>query len=384
MLLVRNLQRTGRFDTIGAVQRATIVGAGVFGSWIAHALKARGWKITLIDQHGPANARASSGGESRIIRASYGRLGIYSQWARESLPAWLALEEQVQQHLFVKTGALFLSGGGSWLSDTAATLAANAIDTAWISRSELARRFPQLQDAGVGDALFEPDAGVLFARRSVQALVGALAADGVRVVQARVDARTLLEESDDQVVIFAAGAWLPSLLPEGLSDAIAPTRQEVFFFGTPPGDARFGPTQMPAWVAFDDGIYGLPDLEHRGVKVAFDAHGPRADPETMDRSVDEAAIARARDVLQRHLPALAGAPLLETRVCQYENTTDGHLLLDQLPGHARVWIAGGGSGHGFKHGPAVGRYMADVIESRRDPEPAFQLTGRPPRQRAVY
>ena len=366
------------------MRKATIVGAGVFGSWIAHALKARGWRITLIDQHGPANTRASSGGETRIIRASYGRLGIYSQWAQASLPAWLELEEHVQQRLFVKTGALFLSGGDSWLADTAATLAANAIRAEWISSDELSRRFPQMHHTGTGDALFEPDAGVLFARRSVQALVGALADDGVRVIQARVDARTLIEENDDQTVIFAAGPWLPSLLPEVLGEAIAPTRQEVFFFGTPPGDSRFGPEQLPAWVAFEDGIYGLPDLEGRGVKVAFDAHGPRIDPETMERSVDAASIARARGVLQRHLPALADAPLLETRVCQYENTADGNLLLDQLPGHEHVWIAGGGSGHGFKHGPAIGRYMADIIESRREPEPIFQLAGRPARQRAVY
>ena len=347
-------------------------------------MKERGWKITLVDQHGPANARAGSGGETRIIRAAYGRLAIYSQWARESLASWLELEEEVGQRLFIKTGALFLSDGGSWLEDTAVTLAANDVRTEWIPRLELSRRFPQLQDAGTGGALFEPDAGVLFARRAVQALVGALADEGVRVVRTRIDANALIEDSDDEAIVFAAGPWLPSLLPEVLGDVIIPTRQEVFFFGTPPGDDRFGPDLMPAWVAFDDGIYGLPDLEHRGVKVAFDAHGPRADPETMDRSVDAAAIARVREVLQRHLPALAGAPLLESRVCQYQNTADGHLLLDQLPGHDRVWIAGGGSGHGFKHGPAIGQYMADMIESRREPEPAFQLANRPPRQRAVY
>jgi glycine/D-amino acid oxidase-like deaminating enzyme len=366
------------------VQRATIVGAGVFGSWIAHALKARGWKITLVEQHGPANSRASSGGETRIIRASYGAQAVYSQWARESLPAWLELEEQVDQRLFVKTGALFLGGEGTWLADTAATLSANAVSSEWITPDDLGRRFPQLQDPGSGDALFEPDAGVLFARRAVQSLVDRLVADGVRLVRARAEPHTLIEEIDDDVIILAAGAWLPSLLPDLLGEVIAPTRQEVFFFGTPPGDSRFGPEQMPAWVAFNDGIYGLPDLEHRGVKVAFDAHGRPADPETMNRSVDASSIARVREVLQRHLPALADAPLLETRVCQYENTADGHLLLDQLPGHERVWIAGGGSGHGFKHGPAIGRYMADVIESRRAPVPAFQLAGRPPRQRAVY
>ena len=365
------------------MQKATVVGAGVFGSWIAHALKARGWVVTLIDQHGPANARASSGGETRIIRSAYGRLQVYSQWALESLPAWLALEERVGQQLFVKTGALFLSQESTWLEETAATLKASSIAVDWMRRTDLAERFPQLDSSAVGDALFEPDAGVLFARRAVQSLVRTLAADGVHVVTARLDG-TALQETQDDVVVVAAGAWLPSLFPEVLGEAIRPTRQEVFFFGPPPGDARFGPAELPAWVAFDDGVYGLPDLEHRGVKVAFDAHGPAAHPETMDRTVHPSSVARMRDALRRYLPALADAPLLETRVCQYENTVDGHLLIDQLPGHERIWIAGGGSGHGFKHGPAVGRYVAELIEGRRQPEPAFLLAGRPPRSRAVY
>jgi glycine/D-amino acid oxidase-like deaminating enzyme len=104
----------------------------------------------------------------------------------------------------------------------------------------------------------------------------------------------------------------------------------------------------------------------------------------MDRLVGPPSLARMRDLLRQHLPPLAGAPLLETRVCQYENTPDGHFLLDQLPGHDRVWIAGGGSGHGFKHGPSIGRYMADLVEGRIDPDPMFQLAGRPPRKRAVF
>ena len=366
------------------MQRVTIVGAGVFGSWIAHAFHARGWKVTLVDQHGPANSRASSGGETRIIRAAYGRLAIYSQWARESLPAWLALEEESAQRLFVKTGALFFADAGEWLAETASTFESNAISSEWIPRGQLERRFPALRSMNTGDALFEPDAGVLFARRAVQSLVQLLAAGGVHLVRTRVDLPTLLQENDDEVLVLAAGAWLPALLPEVLGDLITPTRQEVFFFGAPPGDDRFGPGRMPAWVAFDAGVYGVPDLEHRGVKIAFDAHGPVVDPETMDRSVATASVLRARAILERHLPALADAPLLETRVCQYENTVDGHLLLDQLPGQDRVWIAGGGSGHGFKHGPAIGRYMADMIEARRAPEPVFQLSGRPPRRRAVY
>lgn len=366
------------------MQTATIVGAGVFGTWIAHALKSRGWKVTLIDQHGPASARASSGGETRIIRSGYGALEVYARWARESLPEWLALEDRAAERLFVKTGALFLSRDRRWLDDTAATLRAGAIPAEWIATSDLPVRFPQLHFADAGDALFEPEAGVLFARRAVQCLVRLLAADGVSLLRSRIDAASFIRESTDDVLIFAAGAWLPTMLPELLGEMIEPTRQDVYFFGTPAGETRFGPPELPAWVAFDDGIYGLPDLEHRGVKIAFDAHGPSVDPETMDRTIEASAVGRVRDVLRRHLPDLADAPLLETRVCQYENTPDGHFLLDRLPGHDRVWIAGGGSGHGFKHGPAIGRYVADLIEGGGDPEPMFRLAGRPPRQRAVY
>ena len=134
----------------------------------------------------------------------------------------------------------------------------------------------------------------------------------------------------------------------------------------------------------DEGIYGVPDLEHRGVKVAIDAHGPEAHPESFDRTATAGSVAQVREALRRRLPALADAPVLETRVCQYENTTDGHFLLDRLPGHDQVWIAGGGSGHGFKHGPAVGRYLADQIEGSAPADPTFQLEGRPARRRTVF
>jgi sarcosine oxidase len=365
------------------MRTATIVGAGVFGAWIADALHRRGWKVTIVEQHGPANARASSGGETRIIRSGYGELALYARWAREGLPHWLALEDRAGERLFVRTGALFLGRNRQWLADTAAVLDAEGIACETLDARGLAERHPQLVFDDAAGAVFEPAAGVLFARRAVQALVRTLAADGVGVECRRAEVETLLRDDPADAIIFAAGPWLPTLLPQ-LSDVIRPTRQEVFFFGAPPADPRFSPARLPAWVAFDDGIYGLPDLEHRGVKVAIDAHGPAADPETMDRVVSDGAVARIRDVLRRRMPALADAPLLETRVCQYENTTDGHLLIDRLPGNERAWIAGGGSGHGFKHGPMVGQYVADLVEDRIEPEPVFQLGGRPPRARAVY
>jgi sarcosine oxidase len=364
------------------VNRATVVGAGVFGSWIARALCERGWQVRLFDQHGPANARASSGGETRIIRSGYGSLGIYARWARESLDAWLALERRAGERLFVRTGALFIGRNRGWLEETERTLRRESIPCRWLTPDTLKRRLPQLCFDAASGAVFEPEAGVLFARRSVQALVRGLMADGVEYVTERVDPVSLVIDGDADAIIVAAGPWLPQLFPGILQDPIVPTRQEVFFFGAPAGDLRFSPSQLPAWVAFDEGIYGVPDLEHRGVKISVDAHGEPVDPERMDRVVSHESVARMREMLRLHIPALADAPLLETRACQYENTTNGHLLIDRLPGHERVWIAGGGSGHGFKHGPMVGRYVADLVEGTIEPEPLFRLAGRPPRARA--
>ncbi len=356
----------------------------MFGAWTACALKDRGWRVTMIDQHGPANSRASSGGETRIIRSGYGNLAIYARWAGASLLEWLGLELRVQERLFVKTGALFLGSDSTWLADTARTLRDEGVPCERLESAELRRRYPQLEFGDRAGAVLEPAAGVLFARRAVQALVRVLGQDGVELTARHVDARAAIRDDHADAVIFATGAWLPMLFPDILEGVIVPTRQEVFFFGAPAGDARYSAVHLPAWVAFDEGIYGLPDLECRGVKIAVDGHGPVVDPETMDRIVSVDALARMRDLLRTRMPGLADAPLLESRVCQYENTADGHFLMDRLPGHDRVWIAGGGSGHGFKHGPAVGRYMADLVEGRREPDPMFQLAGRPPRRRAVY
>ena len=360
---------------------ATVVGAGVFGAWIAHALHARGWSVSLVDQYRPGNSRASSGGETRIVRCGYGAQRIYTRWARQSLPEWLDLESRSHERLFVRTGALFLGGDRTRLDETAETLQAEDISCEWLGLSDLQRRFPQLRVDG--PALLEPGAGVLFARRAVQALVRILVDDGVRFDSRKVSVPDELARNRADALIFACGPWLPRLFPDAIGDAIVPTRQEVFFFGAPPGDRRFDASSLPAWVAFDEGIYGLPDLEHRGVKVAIDSHGPPADPDAMERNVSPASVVDVRARLRTRLPALADAPLLEARVCQYENTTNGHLLLDRLPGHERVWIAGGGSGHGFKHGPAVGRYVAELIDGGSG-DRVFGLEGRPSRKRAVY
>jgi len=185
------------------------------------------------------------------------------------------------------------------------------------------------------------------------------------------------------VFVFACGAWLPKIFPDLLAKRIAPTRQEAFFFGTPPGDARFSPPAMPVWIDFSDprGPYGFPDLENRGVKIALDQHGPPIDPDTADRVPSADALAAARDCLGQRLPALRHAPLVEARVCQYENTSNGDFLIDRHPDFANVWLVGGGSGHGFKHGPAVGEYAAAHILQGGPVDPRYSLASKAEAQR---
>jgi glycine/D-amino acid oxidase-like deaminating enzyme len=185
--------------------------------------------------------------------------------------------------------------------------------------------------------------------------------------------------------VFACGPWLPKLFPDLLGELIHVTRQEVFFFGVPPGDESFNSDVLPAWIDFNDLVYGLPNIEGRGFKIAIDAHGPEFDPDAGERVASTAGLKAAREYLAQRVPRLAHAPVSETRVCQYENTSNGDLLIDLHPECENVWLVGGGSGHGFKHGPAVGEYIAGMIAGKGIPEPRFSLTNKGKfRERTVY
>jgi len=185
--------------------------------------------------------------------------------------------------------------------------------------------------------------------------------------------------------VFACGPWLPKVFPTLLAERIFPTRQEVFFFGPPRDDPRFAPPAMPTWLDFGEGLYGIPDLESRGFKLAPDEHGPAFDPDEGERLVSKEGVERVRLFLARRFPALKDAPLVEARVCQYENTSSGDFLIDRHPEMDNVWLVGGGSGHGFKHGPAVGEYVTDRVLSGTPVDARFSLASKVAAQnRAVF
>lgn len=376
-----------------------VIGAGVFGAWTAHFLRQSGASVALLDAYGPANSRASSGGESRIIRMGYGPDELYTRWAMRSLPQWRDLSKRVGKEIFHQTGMLWLGDDeDQYMKSLITVLAKSGIEKEELNADEITRRWPQLRFDDVTVGVLEPGSGLLLARSAVQLLMQELIRNGVDYVPLAVQSpqghgklNAVHGNSGDTVsagaFIFCCGSWLPKVFPELLRDRIFPTRQEVFFLGGPPGSKDFKPPAMPTWLhrTHADLSYSLPDVEGRGFKIAFDRHGERFDPDTGTRVVAQTSIEHLRSYLRRYIPALADAPVIETRVCQYENTWNGDFLIDRHPKFENVWIAGGGSGHGFKHGPALGEYLSSRILDNAAAEPRFSLAGKQTaQQRAVY
>jgi glycine/D-amino acid oxidase-like deaminating enzyme len=377
------------------MRHVAVIGAGAFGGWAALALRRRGARVTLVDAWGPGNARASSGGETRVIRATYGSHALYTRMAGRALELWRDCDAEAGGTLLRMTGVLWMiraDDGFGRASVAALRDAGLPIDE--LTPREAARRFPQIDFAGVASVLWEPEAGYLFARRACEDVVrqfivaggeyrqasvkGPVDVDGAPVSRVPLDGGGALEAD---AFVFACGPWLGRLFPDTLGPLISVTRQEVYYFGPPAGDARFGDPAMPVWLDYGDRvIYGIPDNAHRGFKVADDTSGPPMDPTAGPRGATDAGVAAVRAFMERRFPAMAGAPLLGAEVCQYESTPDSHFIVDRHPAAANVWIAGGGSGHGFKMGPVFGDLIASGVLDDADVSGPFgvaRFAGRP-------
>jgi sarcosine oxidase len=414
------------------MSQVVVVGAGCFGAWTAYQLAQDGHDVTLVDAYGPGNTRASSGGETRIIRMGYGAEEIYTRWSMRSLALWQELSARAGHTLFHQTGVLWMARDDDSLSAaTLATLERTGVAHERLTDDRLKSQWPQIDFRSITWAIHEPESGVLMARRAVAAVVREAERAGARYVSAAIAApgagvhgppegghykeasesghdeapegghheapegahraghldfvRTQTGESiEGATFVFACGPWLPKLFPALLLERIVATRQEVLYFGPPAGDARFAPPAMPAWIDFGAEVYGVPDIEGRGFKISVDRHGTSFDPDTGDRVAGQ-TVPEALSYLRRRFPAFHDAPLVASEVCQYENTCNGDFLIDRHPDMNNVWLVGGGSGHGFKHGPAVGEYVARLLSGDGPPEPRFSLATKDRvSRRAVY
>jgi glycine/D-amino acid oxidase-like deaminating enzyme len=353
-----------------------VVGAGAFGGWSADA-----WS--------PGHSRASSGGVTRVIRAIYGADRVYSEMVARAFRWWRDLESTLGHHLYVETGALWMlrDENDAYIRSALPICEELGFRIDQLTPGQAARRWPQIDFSGIRKLYYERQAGALSARRSCQSLRHHLVASGGQYRTGRVEATeskngrmSAVRLSDGSVLsadsfVFCCGPWLGQLFPDFIGSAVRPTRQDVLYFGTPAGSDEFRVGQFPVWIDFGERVfYGLPDIHGHGFKLADDTRGAQIDPSNMERSPDPAAIARGRELLATRFPRMKDAPLIESRVCQYENSPDGHLILDRHPGLDNAWVAGGGSGHGFKLSPVVGEQVAEAVMGLAEPPPAFALS----------
>lgn len=374
----------------GSGPRVAVIGAGAFGGWTALWLARRGARVSLFDTWGPGNARASSGGETRVIRGMYGADHIYTEWVVRSFALWRESAKSWNAELYHPAGALWMfHDDDAYARASKPVMAENGLLVESLDLRGAARRWPQIDFSGIKKVHFEPEAGYLLARAACRQVAEAVVREGGAYRQVEVwpgavengrmrhlEIGTGGSEEFDAMV-FACGPWLGEIFPKVVKEHLAPTRQEVFFFGTPAGDPRYEEGKLPIFIDFGERIfYGIPGNQHRGLKIADDSHRDVIDPTALERLPRPEALARARAFMAKRFPGMSNAPLVETRVCQYTNTADGHYLIDRHPEAQNVWLVGGGSGHAFKLGPAAGEKIAGWVLGDGEPPSRFRLGNR--------
>jgi glycine/D-amino acid oxidase-like deaminating enzyme len=344
-----------------------VVGAGAWGSAVARRLALEGWQVTIVEQRSPGWAGSSSGGESRLIRWSHGSERWYVRSARRARELW----REIDPSIVADTGvAWFAHGDDGWEADSERVLREEGIAVERLDPGEAQRLFPSLAVDDLAWVLLEPDAGVIRAGRAVAALAAQAREAGARLVEGRAVPDGARVRVDDRVleadhVVWACGPWLGGLFPE--LAALRVTRQVVVFFASPP-EWR----DTPGWVDYDRSFYGHGDVDRWGFKAAPDAEGPRADPDALgDAGSHTERLARA--YLAERFPALRDAVLRHAVTCPYELTEDTHFIAAPHPRHPGVWLLGGGSGHGFKHAPALAERMLAWLSAAEAPDPRFGL-----------
>lgn len=379
-------RRADAAQPTAAAPEVVVVGAGAFGGWTALYLREMGVDVTLVDAYGAGNARASSGGETRQIRAGYANQEYYTRWVVDAFARWKKRQAEWGRSLFFETGQIQLAEGWTTsLKETQTVLDRVGVETQVLTHADVVRRFPQVNADGINLGVYTPGTGVLKAREGCQAVADAFQKAGGRFAIARASlgrqAGGKLQDvtlSNGQTVVaqsfvFAVGPWLPKVFPDVMANKMRSPRMLELFFGTPPGDERFTYPNFPNWAV--GGAYGFPSIEGRGFKVALEGT-QLVDPDSQQRVLTPEEVAKGREFVARWFPLLKDQPLIESKVCQYEMSVDSNFIVQRHPALENVWLVGGGSGHGYKHGIVLGEYVANrVLGKPTDPalEPIFRL-----------
>jgi sarcosine oxidase len=348
-----------------------VTGLGAMGSAAVRELARRGLRVLGLDRYAPPHAHGSTHGRTRIIREAYFEHPAYVPLVQRAEVLWTALEHEVGQRLFVRTGGLMIGPeGGVLVSGARASAEQHGLPHELLTAGEVRRRFPALAPDADAVALYEPRAGVLFPERCVSALLACAARAGAelrpgepmltwRVESGVARVATAIGEYAADHLVLALGPWLPEFLSDARV-ALTVERQIQFWFGPRQRAERFAPDHLPIalWEVADGMFYTIPDFGD-GLKIAVHHAGEITDPQRVRRTTSEKEDASARALVHQYLPDAAGE-LRERAVCLYTNTVDGHFVIDHHPMHPEVVIVSACSGHGFKFATAVGEIAAKL------------------------
>lgn len=404
-----------------------VIGAGGWGSFTALNLVQAGHRVTLVDAYGPGNARSTSGDETRGVRSSYGdRPGeqgeTWTLWARESMKMWTAFDDEWGKHfrlnLFHVTGDLIMrTEWDNFQLRTKVWWDKHKIPYEVLNPSDVAKAFPVISMDDITAVLYEPDAGVVRARRAAQAAASAFETLGGKIVIGRATpgktaGGRLTEVTLDtgqtirgDTFVWAVGPWMAKTFPDLLAKKARVPIGYVVYFATPVNDQRFTYPNIPSYNF--PGVTGWAALpvDNRGFRVRGAERAPgqqpapgtpgaapgagaapgggrgaggggggrgggfnqadvppaQQDPDTSDRWADQSRIEGSRRFVAHRFPLLKDAPVSQTHACHYESTSSGDYIIDTHPGMANCWIVAGGNAEGFKMCPKIGDYASKRI-----------------------
>lgn len=360
---------TAHFDAI-------VIGAGAMGSAAAYYLSRRGQSVLLLEQFELDHKKGSSYGSSRIIRYAYD-FPEYVELAQDTFPLWFALEQELGEKLYYQTGGIdFGPSDDATLQATIAAVRSAGIGHKLLDVKEAEKRFPQFRFNDDFQVLYQPDSGFITASRAVRGHIRLARSHGATVMDntavdkflAHGDSVGLKTSAGDfsaGKLIVTAGGWGRSLLRQtGINLPLAPLRCQLNFF-TRDDMSLYRAENCPVWIGhvsslFPETIYGIPAHEGSGFKVAFHGGAPVSHPSEINYRPDASNAAALRPFLQAHIPGLAKASVLESRVCLYTQTPDEHFIVDVHPDHKHIVIGAGFSGHGFKFSTMIGKMLTDI------------------------
>ncbi|MFK7753578.1 MAG: FAD-dependent oxidoreductase [Sedimentitalea sp.] len=368
---------------MSAQPEVIVVGAGISGVMIALNLRRRGCDVTLIDKWEPGHSRASSTDYNRVIRSIHGHDEFYTKWARDARIGWLELEHETGQKLFYECGTLILATQGHchWEDATEQTFGKLGVPYRRMSSEDIRLHFPMFKADDIAYGLYEPEAGMIMAHRAVITALNLFKSLGGTVKRGNVvtdaNERLMLDGKplEADTIVVATGPWMSEMYPRTVKPITHVVGINVFYTSTPEGSTEFDAERMPCWIDHGQSAFGLPSVEGHGVKAAA-VIPEHIDINDDDRLIDKNLIPRTQSYIRTRFPGLVGQKVVDSKFNQIIMTPDTHFILDWHPDHENVLLAGGCSGHLFKHGPVWGEFAGGVAVKDYGTAERFKLAGR--------